>query len=217
MVNLYRVTTGSDLKKLLQENQHRITAIFYSDDLVPGCKANKPLFVKASKTFTDCMFVFLDLRKYDDQDAGFTTNLSGALPKYMFYYDLENIAHVNGAQFDKFISILNHLLQRLQQTRQEQTQTQTPKPKLKQDQEQDHNSTPTESNDKTTGSEKIPTPVTEHQLEFLRKMHAVQKKKMLAEIAKLNYLKTQQQKVLLNQSQQLQRMKMMKIEQEQQD
>lgn len=58
MQNLYRVVSGDDLIKLLGQHKDIITIVFFSDDRVPDCKSSKPLFVKASKTFKDCMFVF---------------------------------------------------------------------------------------------------------------------------------------------------------------
>ena len=207
MQNLYRVNTGVDLQKLLDENREKITILFYSDDRVPGCKSNKPLFIKASKTFTDCMFIFLNLREYDDQDAGFMEGLSGALPKYVCYYDLSQIATVNGPNFEAFVDTLNHLLVKLQGIRQAQTQQLVGN--------EDDTASDDQLGEAQVDSEPRPIPntVTEDELEELKKMHIVQKKKMVMEIAQLNHMKIQQQKMMLTQIQQLERFKGMREKQ----
>ncbi len=185
MQNLYRVVSGDDLIKLLGQHKDIITIVFFSDDRVPDCKSSKPLFVKASKTFKDCMFVFLDLKTYDDQNGGFISQLNGPLPKYMFYYDNERIALVDGPYFDKFIETLNYLLTKLHDIRTQQVGT-------------------PQTNNTTTS---IPSPISKEQYEALQKIHAVQKKKMILELSQLNLLKTQQQKMLLGQIQIIERIK----------
>jgi hypothetical protein len=147
------------------------------------------------------MFVFLDLKTYDDQASGFISQLNGPLPKYMFYYDKERIALVDGPYFDKFIETLNYLLTKLHDIRVQQTQTNNESIQSPQT-TSNSNSTPA-SNLKTP----IPTPISKEQFESLQKIHAVQKKKMILELSQLNLLKTQQQKMLLGQIQIIERIK----------
>ncbi len=197
MQNLYRVVSGDDLVKLLTQHKDIITVVFFSDDRVPDCKSSKPLLVKASKTFKDCMFVFLDLKTYDDQTAGFISQLNGPLPKYMFYYDKERIALVDGPYFDKFIETLNYLLTKLRDIRVQQTNndgTQSPQT----------SHTPSSN---TNSNPNVPTPISKEQYESLQKIHAVQKKKMIMELSQLNLVKTQQQKMLLGHIQIIERIK----------
>lgn len=203
MQNLYRVVSGDDLVKLLTQHKDIITVVFFSDDRVPDCKSSKPLLVKASKTFKDCMFVFLDLKTYDDQTAGFISQLNGPLPKYMFYYDKERIALVDGPYFDKFIETLNYLLTKLHDIRVQQTNNDGVQSPQTPHTPSSNTNTNTNSNPNTP----IPTPISKEQYESLQKIHAVQKKKMIMELSQLNLLKTQQQKMLLGQIQIIERIK----------
>lgn len=114
MSNLYKVLTSNDLDKVLESNTDRITVVGFMQEWVSICQQHKALFKQCAKEYGDCLFILIDLSHFTDDDKKkYTSELSGVIPEYRYFYNQQKIARAIGPDFAKVNNTLVVLLKQL--------------------------------------------------------------------------------------------------------
>jgi thiol-disulfide isomerase/thioredoxin len=105
-MNLFQVLNYNDLKDIFDDNSDKLVLIMFSMKTCQPCKNIKPKFVELSKKEQSCLFIYIDVENF--LDSQFISGVT-SVPRFSFYYDSEEIASQEGANYDDLVKALNDL------------------------------------------------------------------------------------------------------------
>lgn len=110
--NIFKVLNETDLNDVLNNHKYNIVIMMFSSDKCQSCKIIKPFYINMSKHFNNEIFIYIDVDNFVHTSNKYINNVD-VIPKFIFLYNLQEIASVGGSDKNLLIDTLNEIIGRL--------------------------------------------------------------------------------------------------------
>lgn len=115
-MNIYQVVSESDLTEILTTNKNKLVVILLTDVLAFDKTQSyrlKKTFYEVSKQYPNCLFCYVDFRRYNEVNKTYTKDIQ--IPRFTYYLNNEVLAYVEGLDMNVFVEQLNVIVSKLMQ------------------------------------------------------------------------------------------------------
>jgi len=116
MNNIFQAVSETDLDAILGDNMTNIVVIMFSSKTCGPCMNIKPSFIRLAKANVDSTFIYIDVTNYKDITRKYTNEVTGT-PKFVYYFNNQEVASVSGANEKYMVDTLYNLKDRLEKKR----------------------------------------------------------------------------------------------------
>ncbi len=115
--NIYQILREEDMTEILEDNAGSLVVTMYSSKQCKPCVVFKPTFVETAKKYTDCIFVYIDIKRYESPTPSKFLSTIDKTPTFAFYYNNRELVAVEGVS--KFEGTLNFVLEKVNSVKEE--------------------------------------------------------------------------------------------------
>ena len=118
MANIFQVLKETDIEEILEEHTQSLVLIMVSSKGCPPCAEIRPKFIKLAKDNPDCFFVYIDRSNFIPPKSDFFKG-ENVTPKFLFYFNIQEIAEIIGAHEDAIVKTLHHIKSKIEAKKKE--------------------------------------------------------------------------------------------------
>lgn len=109
--NIFKIISYPDLEHIFDDNNNKLIVIMFSGKKCDHCVTMRPVFLNASKKYTDTVFIYIDKGEFKDT-VNFLAPIT-TIPRFSFYFNKHELAVVEGANPSMFINVIEDILYKL--------------------------------------------------------------------------------------------------------
>jgi len=94
-MNLFQVLNSDDLDEIILTNPNKMVICMFSSKNCPPCVKIKPTFIEYSKTYTNSLFVYVDVM-FEDKKGKYLSHVE-VTPMFLFFFNASMIANMKGS------------------------------------------------------------------------------------------------------------------------
>lgn len=106
--NIYQVVNDDDLSNIINEKKNMLTVAMLIDTFIFDQNLSRKLkltFYEISQKNHDVFFIYIDLRQFTETKHLLSKDIK--IPRFIFYYNSDEIGYVEGMDIDVFVDTLN--------------------------------------------------------------------------------------------------------------
>ena len=107
--NINQAVNAKGLIDLVNINQKKVTTILFTDAKTNEGKGIKKIFIKLSKNFSNCFFIFVDKSKFIDTDGQMSINHK-INTYFLIFFNTQKVSVIEGPDIGVCERNINHIL-----------------------------------------------------------------------------------------------------------